>query len=111
MGEQLFEKEGVVILILKGNLSAQNLKEVFFFLSQKINEGKFRFIFDLSEVSWMGSMALGMLATSIREALIHNTRVRLVNPHPNIISLLQDTSLMELCHIFATVEEAIASFR
>ncbi|MCX7881840.1 MAG: STAS domain-containing protein [Brevinematales bacterium] len=111
MEEQFLEKDGVVIMVLKGHLSTENLAPVMTFLTQKINEKNYRFIFDLSEVSWMGSMALGILATAIREALAHNTRVRLVNPNQKIIGLLQETSLLELCHVYATREKALESFR
>lgn len=111
MSEQFFEKEGVVVLILRGHLSAENLGVATSFLSKKIQEGKFHFIFDLSEVNWMGSMALGLLATAIREALSHNTRVRLVNPNPKIVGLLQDTSLLELCHVYSDIDKAFESFK
>ncbi|MFN4216315.1 MAG: STAS domain-containing protein [Brevinematales bacterium] len=111
MSDRFFEKDGVVVVVLRGHLSAENLKEVVDFLSKKMQEGSFRFIFDLSEVSWMGSMALGILATAIREALSHNTRVRLVNPNEKIASLLQDTSLLELCHVYADLDKALESFK
>ena len=111
MNHECFEKEGIVVLKLKGSLSAQNLNEVTTFFSRQIEQEKFRFVFDLSEVTWMGSKALGLIATAIREAMLHNTRVRLVNPNPKIVGLLQDTSLLELCHVFASVEQAIQSFQ
>ncbi|URA09608.1 STAS domain-containing protein [Thermospira aquatica] len=111
MLEQFFEKDGVVVVRLKGHLSAENLSPAVKFVEKKLSEGRFLFIFDLSEVSWMGSMALGLLASVIREALVHNTRVRLVGPSPQIISLLEDTSLLPLCHVYATLDEAFLSFR
>ncbi len=111
MTEQFFEKNGIVIVRLQGHLSAENLSPATRFVEKKLSEGRFLFIFDLSEVSWMGSMALGLLASTIREALAHNTRVRLVNPSPQIARLLQDTSLLQLCHVYATVDEAFLSFQ
>jgi len=110
MSDQFIEKEGIVIIKLQGSLSADRLGPVITFLSQKISEDKHRFIFDLSSVSWMGSMALGLLATAIRQSLSHNTRVRLVNPPASVARLLQDTSLLELCHVYSSLDQAIQSF-
>ncbi len=94
-----------------GEMTFFFLEELDTYLKQNINESKYKYIYDLSEVKWIDSMGLGLIAMTVKIALLNNTRVAIVNPRENIIELLRLSSLLDLVYIFKTIKDAEEFFQ
>ena len=80
------------------------------YLKSKIQNKQFRFIFDFSDVRWVDSMGLGLIAMTVKVALVNSTRVCVVNPRENVIELLRLSSLLDLIKIVNDKESAMSFF-
>ncbi|MFP4026898.1 MAG: anti-sigma factor antagonist [Candidatus Brocadiia bacterium] len=80
-------------------------------LSSKIDEifenNQNKVIFDLSNVSFMGSSALGQIMRVYRTVKDTDGYVKVVNPQPLIADLFELTKLDKLIDIFPTVDDAL----
>lgn len=97
----------ITLLKPKGEMTFFYLKGLDVFLKNKISEGKYKFIFDMKKVKWIDSMALGLLAMTVKKALFHNSRVCMVHANENIFELLRLSSLIELIKIFPSTDDAV----
>jgi anti-anti-sigma factor len=70
-----------------------------------------RFVLDLSEVSRLDSMALGLLVRYAERMSKHGGGLRLATPPVFVESLLNMTKLSGMLPSYATAEEAIVSFQ
>ena len=80
------------------------------FLKSKIQNNQFRFIFDFSDVRWIDSMGLGLIAMTVKVALVNNTRVCAVKPRENVIELFRLSSLLDLIKIVDDKDSALSFF-
>ncbi|MBS3764427.1 MAG: STAS domain-containing protein [Planctomycetes bacterium] len=80
-------------------------------LSSKIDEifenNQNKVIFDLSNVSFMGSSGLGQIMRVYRTVKDTDGYVKVVNPQPLIADLFELTKLDKLIDIFPTVDDAL----
>ncbi len=104
------DQKGVNIIHPVGEMTFFFLEELDAYLKDKVNENQFKFCFDMSDVKWIDSMGLGLIAMTVKIALLNNTRVSVVNPRDNIVELLRLSSLLDLILIHKNIDDAIAFF-
>ena len=104
------EKSGVNIITPYGEMAFFFLEELDNFIKEQMKVNNFRFIYDFSNVKWIDSMGLGLIAMSVKMALLNNSRICIVNPRDNIVELLRLSSLFELVNVYATIDEALQFF-
>ncbi len=64
-------------------------------------------VLDLSAMDFICSMGLGAIIQSHLRSRHHNGQVRLVNPQPAVLDLLETTRLNKLFQIYPSVEQAV----
>ncbi|HOD81064.1 MAG: Anti-sigma-B factor antagonist [Planctomycetes bacterium ADurb.Bin126] len=64
-------------------------------------------VLDLSSMEFICSMGLGAIIQSHLRSRHHNGQVRLVNPQPAVLDLLETTRLNKLFQIYPSVEQAV----
>ena len=64
-------------------------------------------VLDLSRMDFICSMGLGAIIQGHLRSRHHSGQIRLVNPQPAVMELLETTRLTKLFQIFATVQEAV----
>lgn len=105
------EKNGIQIIHPVGEMTFFFLEELDAHLKQNAQDNIFKYIYDLTEVKWIDSMGLGLIAMTVKIALLNNTRVAIVNPRENIMDLLRLSSLSDLVYVFKTLDDAQSFFK
>ena len=99
----------VIVLHMTGQMreiGADALREE---LDALLEDGHYKLIFDLSEITFISSVGLGQMMRAFRAATANEGFVRIVNPQPLVEEVFRFTKLHTLIGIFPTVEEAIAA--
>lgn len=110
---EIIEKEmkRVYYITLKGRLDAETSPRLDTVLDTAMERGHFRFLLDLSELSFISSRGLKSLLR-LRKAVRRFNRgdVRLVNVRPNIRDALELTGLLSLFVIYGNAVDAVGDF-
>ena len=64
---------------------------------------------DLSDLEFICSAGLGALLSAYAKLRPHSGQLRLINPRPFVLRLLETTRLTQLFGVFGSVQEALAS--
>jgi anti-sigma B factor antagonist len=105
ISKELFDD--VVVLHMAGEMremGADSLREQ---LDGLLEEGYYKLIFDMGEVSFISSTGLGQMMRAFRMATSNGGYVRVVNPQPLVEEVFRFTKLHTLIGIFATVDQAL----
>jgi len=106
-----FEEKGdVIIITAHGEMTFFFLEQLDEMLKEKIKTNYYKFIYDMSDVMWIDSMGLGLIAMSVKIALLNDSRVCIVNAKDNIIELFRLSSLSGLVQVYDSVKEALEYF-
>jgi anti-anti-sigma factor len=96
-----------VIIRLSGHVDESAADALNTELDEILEEGWNQIIFELSDVTFMGSSGLGQIMRAYREVRESEGYVRVVNPQPLIEDLFELTKLNKIMTIHPTVEEAL----
>ena len=66
-------------------------------------------VMELSEMDFICSAGLGAIIDAHHRSREHDGQVRLVNPQPAVLHLLEMTNLTKLFSVFPTVSDAVAN--
>ena len=102
-------RDDVVILHMSGQMREMGAEVLRGELDKLIEAGRFKLIFDLSDVSFISSVGLGQRMRAFRSASSNSGYVRIVNPQPLVEEVFRFTKLHTLIGIFPTIEAAIAA--
>jgi anti-anti-sigma factor len=105
------DRNGTYIIQPHGEMTFFFLEELDEFIKEKISKNEYKFIYDLSDVKWIDSMGLGLVAMTVKIALLNNSRVCVVQPRENVVELLRLSSLIDLILIYDEIDEALAFFK
>lgn len=100
----------IVKVKVKGELSIFYIDPFESIVQRNIIEGKTRFIFDLSEVTYIDSMGIGLLSIAANNASQKVERVAVIVTNPKIRYTLNVSRLHDVIHIVETEEEALKLF-
>jgi anti-sigma B factor antagonist len=101
--------QGDICLVkIKGEMTFFFLEDLNNYIKEQTGKNScYKFIFDLTDTTWIDSIGLGLIASAVKIALINDSKAAILNPRENIISLFRISSLIELVDIFQTKEEAV----
>ncbi len=99
--------DDVVVLHLSGQVREVGVDELREELDQVLEQGYFKLIFDLGDVSFISSTGLGQMMRVFRAAKGNDGYVRIVNPQPLVEEVFRFTKLHTLIGIFPNQEEAL----
>ncbi len=107
---EFFEDNGISIIKPTGEMIFFFLEEVSKFVKDKIKSNCYRFVFELSYVTWIDSIGLGLFALAIKAALLNQTKICVINPRDNIVQLFKISNLLDLIKICGNMKEAVDYF-
>ncbi len=102
--------EGVVILALKGRLTAGESSALREKVDQAIAAGHLNVIFDLTHVDYLDSTGLGGMVICYTTLKRHGGALKLVNPNKRNVELLALTKLHTIFEVFIEPQDAVNSF-
>lgn len=103
-------REGVVILSLKGRLTAGESNAIREKVDQAVAAGHFNVIFDLSQTDYVDSTGLGGMVICYTTLKRHGGQLKLVNPNKRNVELLALTKLHTIFEVFTDQTDAVNSF-
>jgi anti-anti-sigma factor len=95
-----------VVVRLEGSASFSNLDRLQLPLVRLVARRTPLIVLDVSELTFIASLAMGILVTFHRDLGRWGGRVRIAGSRPEIYESLQSAGLTELFEFCATVEEA-----
>ena len=95
-----------VVVRLEGSASFNNLDRLQFALVRLVARRTPLVVLDLSELTFIASLAMGILVTFRRDIERWGGRVRVAGARPEIYEALQVAGLTEVFEFCTTVEEA-----
>jgi anti-sigma B factor antagonist len=104
------EQNGVTIFTLEGRVDSEGAVDLDLALQTATSEGKSKMILELSQVRYMNSSGLRTLADILTQNRKSGGDLKLVNLHPKVQRVFQIIGFDKFFSIYATVEEALASF-
>jgi anti-sigma B factor antagonist len=104
------EREGVLILSLKGRLTSGESTAIREKVDQAIAAGHLNVIFDLTHVDYVDSTGLGGMVICYTTLKRHAGALKLVNPNKRNIELLALTKLYTIFEVFTDQQDAVNSF-
>jgi anti-sigma B factor antagonist len=103
-------REGILILALKGRLTAGESNLIREKVDQAIAAGQLNIVFDLTHVDYVDSTGLGGMVICYTTLKKHVGALKLVNPNKRNIELLALTKLYTIFEVFVELLDAINSF-
>ena len=103
-------REGILILALKGRLTAGESNVIREKVDQAIAAGQLNIVFDLTHVDYVDSTGLGGMVICYTTLKKHVGALKLVNPNKRNIELLALTKLYTIFEVFVELLDAINSF-
>jgi anti-sigma B factor antagonist len=88
-------------------LTAEALHQVFV---AEVGVGHHELVADFSAVDYTSSAGLRVLLATVKEARSRGGDLRLAGPRPEVRNVLELSGFTGILQVFATVEEAVASF-
>lgn len=107
--EEEHPREGTVVLALHGDADLHVAGELRDCLSVAIDGGASSLVLDLTEVSFVDSMTLGVLVGSAKRVRADGGEMRLVVPRPSIRRIFEVTLLDRVFPLAETREEALSA--
>lgn len=105
------DKNGVNVIFVKGNLmGGEETIAVHEKVKKLVEQGKKKFVIDLSKVKWMNSSGLGTMMGCLTSIKNGSGELRLCGVTEKVKSLFMITKLITLFETYDSVEEAVDSF-
>ncbi len=103
--------DDILIITLEGELSIFFKEEVENIVQESIEKDMYKFIFDLSNVSYIDSSGLSILILAGNTAFKNGHKVRLVSPTAQVKYVIDIARIGQILSYHESVEEAINSFK
>lgn len=100
----------IVIISVKGELSIFYIDPFENIVQKNIVEGKYKFIFDFREVTYIDSMGIGLLSIAGNNAAQNGSKIAVIVTNPKVRYTLNISKLNEIIEIVETKEDAIKVF-
>jgi anti-anti-sigma factor len=103
--------DDILIITLEGELSIFFKEEVENIVQESIEKDMYKFIFDLSNVSYIDSSGLSILILAGNTAFKNGHKVRLVSPTAQVKYVIDIARIGQILSYHESIEEAINSFK
>lgn len=88
-------------------LTADSLQHVF---ASEVEAGHYRLVADLGGVDYTSSAGLRVLLGTVKRVRSHGGDLRLADPHPDVLKVLDLSGFARILKVFDTVDHAVESF-
>jgi anti-sigma B factor antagonist len=100
---QTEQRDDMVVVSVAGELDMATAPQLQDQISDLLEKGRTRLVFDLAEVSFCDSTGLSVFVRA------KNSTVRLAAPQRGVLRILEVSGLVEVLHTYPTVDEAVAA--
>ena len=104
-------KSPLVVIVPKGNLDMASAAQMRQKLQDHLNAGEARLVVDLREVAYIDSAGLGEVVRAMKRAREAGGDLRLCGLSDDVLRLFELTGLNEAIAVYATREDAVASWK
>ncbi len=105
------QMEGIEIFEIRGDFTIVYTEKFHDIMSDLIRKGSFKFIFDLSDTSFIDSAAIGIILMGYSEVKKHDMKIKIVGANMEIKNLLELVGSDSALDYYNSVEEAVASLK
>ena len=102
-------RSGIAVLALQGDADLHSANELHARLGAAIEDGAAMLVVDLSRVTFIDSMALGVLLEAMKRLRARGGVLRIVGPRPDVRRIFEITLLDRIFPLDATRSEALAA--
>jgi anti-sigma B factor antagonist len=105
------EQGGIQIIALSGKIMGEpEVTQISVKVGELIDEKKVTIIFELSQISWMNSIGLGVCLGALTRVRSRGGDLKLVGLPKVVESLMEKCRILTLFHRFDSLEKALHSF-
>jgi len=104
------EQDSVTIFALEGRVDSEGALDLDLALQTAVSEGKHRLILEMDQVRYINSAGLRTLADILTQVRASQGDLKLVNLSQRVARVFQIIGFDRFFSIYATVDEALASF-
>ena len=104
------EQDSVTIFALEGRVDSEGALDLDLALRTAVSEGKHRLILEMDQVRYINSAGLRTLADILTQVRADQGDLKLVNLSQRVARVFQIIGFEKFFSIYATVDEALASF-
>lgn len=104
------QKHSVVVIAPEGELDVSNVPELQQAFHQIVNDGSKKVVFDLNNVTYMDSSALGVLVSGLKELRKINGTLKIANLSGNVERIFKLTRLIKFFETYASTDQAVMAF-
>ena len=103
------QRGGVVVISVAGELDMATAPHLQAHITELLESGQDRLVFDLADVSFCDSTGLSVFVRAKNSSDAAGGTVRLAAPQRGVLRILEVSGLVEVLPTFATVAEAVAA--
>lgn len=107
---QEIKEKNIVVIKIPERLNTDNSEELNRLIRDKVNEGIYRLVLDMTSTNYVDSTGLGIVISRIAFLRSHDGDIRLAIKSNFVWELLEVTNLHQILKCFDAVEEAVNSF-
>jgi anti-sigma B factor antagonist len=107
---QTSQHENVTLVEAAGRVDSSNANQFSEALTHVINDGHRQLVLDLSGVEYMSSAGLREIVSAVKKLNRQQGDLRLAQPSPRVMEVLELTGLDTALQIFSSPSEAISSY-
>jgi anti-sigma B factor antagonist len=107
--EKLYDH--VSVLKLYGKImGGPEVEDIHSAIKNKLDKNITHIVFDLSEVSWMGSIGVGIIICCLTTVRNAGGDLKLAGVSDKVLKILEITKLEDVFEVYSKREQAVASF-
>ncbi len=107
--EERLSRDGTVVLAVSGDVDLYVAGELKGLLAHAVDDGASTLVIDLSHVTFVDSMGLGVLLGAMQRLRAEGGELHLVVPGPELRRILEITRIDRLLPLHETVPDALAA--
>ena len=105
------EKDAITILDIQGEIDLYNAPEIKDIIQKLIEAQKYNVIINLEKVSYIDSLGIGALISSLSNLKKYQGGLKIINVFASVKKVFELTKLTSFFDIFDTEEDAIKAFQ
>lgn len=105
---QTEQRGDVVVVSIAGELDMATAPQLQDQITDQLDKGHSRLVFDLAELSFCDSTGLSVFVRAKNSSDEAGGLVRLAAPQRGVLRILEVSGLVEVLHTYPTVDEAVA---
>jgi anti-sigma B factor antagonist len=104
------EQNGVTIFVLEGRVDSEGAVDLDLALQTAVSEGKIKLVLEMAEVRYINSAGLRTLADILTQSKESGGDLKLVEPNPKVLRVLQIIGFDKFFSIYPSLDEALSAF-